>query len=448
MKKVLTILMMALLATGVGWAADTWQETAASELSTGDIVVIVDKTSGMAMSNDQGTSYAPVATEVSFISNQTQISAPLEKIQWEVTVTNGTYKFKVPGTSNYLYCTNTNNGVRVGTNSNNAFTISNNNNGVPFLYNTATSRYLGVYSEQDWRCYTSINNNIQATVLAFYKKVGTASAVATPVISGTTPFEGSTQVSINCETSGAQVYYTTDGSDPSTSSTLYSDPFTINATTTVKAIAVLNGETSNVATKTFTAINTIASIAEFNALATGANFKYTTDNLVYIKSNANGNNHYVQDGLKGMLIYGSLGQSYTAGDVIPSGFTGTRAVYNGAPEMTNPAGFGAPMRNTGLIPVEIAAGDVTLDNFGRFVVLKNVAIDGTNLVVDGVNVSFHNSLGATVPTETEGKTFDVTGVVGAYNGNAQILPIEFTDVTPVTGPEYYLVGSFNENDGV
>lgn len=452
MKKVLTILMMALLAAGVGWAADTWQETAASDLSTGDFVVIVDKTSGMAMSNDKGTSSPPVATEVSFISNKTQISAPLEKIQWEVTVTNGSYKFNVPGTSNYLYCNDSNNGVRVGSSNNaltnNTFTIFNNNSDVPFLLNTATSRYLGVYNSTDWRCYTSINSNIEKCVLAFYKKVGTASAVATPVISGTTPFVGSTQVSINCETSGASIYYTLDGSDPSTSSTLYINPFTINATTTVKAIAALNGETSNIATKAFTAINSIASIAEFNTLATGAIFKYTADNLVYIVSNASGNNHYVQDGSKGMLIYGSLGQSYTAGDVIPSGFTGTRAEYNGAPEMTNPSGFGAPMRNTGLTPVEIVAGDVTLDNFGRYVVLKNATIDGTNLVVDGENVSFHNSLGATVPTETEGKTFDVTGVVGAYNGNAQILPIEFTDVTPVTGPEYYLVGSFNENDGV
>lgn len=447
MKKVLTILMMALLATGVGWAADTWQETAASDLSTGDIVVIVDKTSGMAMSNDKGTSYAPVATEVSFISNQTQISAPLEKIQWEVTVTNGTYKFKVPGTSNYLYCTNTNNGVRVGTNSNNAFTISNNNNGVPFLYNTATSRYLGVYSEQDWRCYTSINNNIQATVLAFYKKVGIASAVATPVISGTTPFEGSTQVSINCETSGAQVYYTTDGSDPTTSSTLYSEPFTINATTTVKAIAVLNGETSNVATKTFTAIPAISSIAEFNALTEGTNFKYTASNLVYIVSNAAGNNHYVQDGSKGMLIYGSLGQTYTAGDVIPGGFTGTRAVFNTAPEMTNPDGFTASSQSTELIPVEITPSQVNMANFGRYAIIKNASFNTSTktITAGGETIGYHTTFNNEIPTD--GGIYDVIGVCGYYkpnNGDAypQFLPISFTEAQ-TTGPEYYLAGNFN-----
>lgn len=268
----------------------------------------------------------------------------------------------------------------------------------------------------------------------------TSGPVSTPVISGTTPFEGSTQVSISCETSGASIYYTTDGTDPTTSSTQYSAPFTITETTTVKAIAALNGETSGIASKKFTILYPISSVAGFNALNVNDNFKYTADNLVYIKSNESGNNHYVQDGSKGMLIYGSLGQAYQPGDVIPSGFTGRRAEYNGAPEMTNPYGFGAPLRNIELTPVEISASEVTLDNFGRYVILKNITIDGTNLVVGGVNVSFHNSLGATVPTDVE--TYNVTGVVGAYNNNAQILPIEFTAVT--TGPEYYLAGSFNE----
>lgn len=64
----------------------------------------------------------------------------------------------------------------------------------------------------------------------------------TPVISGTTPFDESTSVTITCATSGASIYYTTDGSTPSASNgTLYSSAITLTATTTVKAKAILSG---------------------------------------------------------------------------------------------------------------------------------------------------------------------------------------------------------------
>jgi putative alpha-1,2-mannosidase len=42
----------------------------------------------------------------------------------------------------------------------------------------------------------------------------------------------------------AKIYYTTDGSTPTTSSALYSNPVTISSNTTVKAIAVKNGKSS------------------------------------------------------------------------------------------------------------------------------------------------------------------------------------------------------------
>ncbi|MBQ3910118.1 MAG: chitobiase/beta-hexosaminidase C-terminal domain-containing protein, partial [Muribaculaceae bacterium] len=96
----------------------------------------------------------------------------------------------------------------------------------------------------------------------------TVPSVSAPVISGTTPFEGSTQVSISCGTTGASIYYTTDGSDPTTSSTPYSAPFTITETTTVKAIAVLGNDVSGIVEKVFTkkTIVNVSSIADFNAL--------------------------------------------------------------------------------------------------------------------------------------------------------------------------------------
>lgn len=75
--------------------------------------------------------------------------------------------------------------------------------------------------------------------------------VTAPTISGTTPFAETTTVTMSAE-SGASIHYTTDGSVPTSSSTQYTEALTLSDTTTVKAIAVKDGVSSSVATKTFT----------------------------------------------------------------------------------------------------------------------------------------------------------------------------------------------------
>ena len=75
--------------------------------------------------------------------------------------------------------------------------------------------------------------------------------VTAPTISGTTPFAETTQVTIT-EPEGARAYYTTDGSTPTSGSTLYTEPFTLSDTATVKAIAIKDGVSSSVASRTFT----------------------------------------------------------------------------------------------------------------------------------------------------------------------------------------------------
>ena len=56
------------------WAADKWVSTAPSDLTTGDVVVIVDQTSSSAMSNDKGTSAAPIATGVTLNDDKSEIT--------------------------------------------------------------------------------------------------------------------------------------------------------------------------------------------------------------------------------------------------------------------------------------------------------------------------------------------------------------------------------------
>ena len=76
-------------------------------------------------------------------------------------------------------------------------------------------------------------------------------SVTAPQISGTTPFAETTSVSIQAE-QGAEIRYTTDGSTPTAESSLYSAAITLSDTATVKAIAIKNGQSSEVASKTFT----------------------------------------------------------------------------------------------------------------------------------------------------------------------------------------------------
>ena len=75
--------------------------------------------------------------------------------------------------------------------------------------------------------------------------------VTAPQITGTTPFEESTTVTIQGP-QGASLYYTIDGSTPSAESTAYSEPIVLTDTATIRAIAILNEVSSSVSSKTFT----------------------------------------------------------------------------------------------------------------------------------------------------------------------------------------------------
>ena len=77
------------------------------------------------------------------------------------------------------------------------------------------------------------------------------SSVASPTISGTTPFDDSTTVTISGP-AGASIKYTTNGVAPTaTYGNDYEEPITLNASATVKAVAIIDGVASEVASKAF-----------------------------------------------------------------------------------------------------------------------------------------------------------------------------------------------------
>ena len=104
-------------------------------------------------------------------------------------------------------------------------------------------------------------HNLQLKKIKIY--FGAAPTVATPTISGETPFLNTTSVSISIP-EGATVYYTTDGSTPTDASSQYSAPFALNNSATVKAIAKIGSDYSAVAEKAFTKA-TVMTVAQARA---------------------------------------------------------------------------------------------------------------------------------------------------------------------------------------
>src|SRR5207247_4197088 len=78
--------------------------------------------------------------------------------------------------------------------------------------------------------------------------------VATPTFSPTGgTYTSSVTVTISDSTPGATIHYTTDGSTPTTSSPIYTNPVLVTQTTTIKAMARASGMTNSaVARATYT----------------------------------------------------------------------------------------------------------------------------------------------------------------------------------------------------
>lgn len=247
------------------------------------------------------------------------------------------------------------------------------------------------------------------------------------------------QVEITCSTPDAKIYYTTNGSTPTTSSTQYTAPFNLSNNATVKAISSFNGETSDVVTAeyVFSTATPVDNIAEYSVVADETVVKFNNP----VTAIAQFNRYlYVKDGSGFGLFYGTPGPTYKLGDVIPANFAGKKTTYYEEPELSDLSNFQAASGNVTVNPETITANQVGHDKWAHYVYFEDAQIDPTAMILTDANgntAPVYFSMGVTASQVTAGVKCKVWAVVGSYkpaNGDVvyQLLPIkvEYEPIIP------------------
>ena len=290
-----------------------------------------------------------------------------------------------------------------------------------------------------------------------YSAGGGQQTVATPTFSPEAGSYTTTQnVTISTTTDGATIYYTLDGNDPTTSSAVYSSPIAISETTTVKAMAAKAGmNNSSIATAVYNFPVVYANIAAWKAdhTATSSVVSGISGDLTAVFQS--GTTLYVQDATGGLLIYGSLGKTYSNGDVISGGVFGTSQLYNGTMEFKPTSTFPEGVAGTAIEPTVVTVAEILAD-YSTYAD-RLVKIEGITFDADHTFATNNNTGRTTTFTQgessmtcydsfkvlggfavTAGENADIIGLVGCYNATKQIFPRSTDDIIEAL-PTYYNV---------
>ncbi len=282
-----------------------------------------------------------------------------------------------------------------------------------------------------WTQYT-VTLEAPATVTDFYFEVrtysgaftywddfsfvhnGTSTTVSTPVIS---PSSGDYFEAINvtmvCSTDGANIYYTTDGTDPDETDNLYNNNFSINSNTTVKAKAFKAGlDASDIAVTeyNFPTVTNVSSIAQLRSQSSGGYYNLTNEVILTYQQSYR-NQKYIQDGTAGILIddiSGNITTDYEDYDGI-TGITGILEEYEGMLQFIPISDPEDATTNANSITPEVVTLDDLLSDFQDYQA-ELIKVEGATFVDAGVD--FENG---TIYSITDGSKGSFSFRTSFYN---------------------------------
>ena len=133
--------------------------------------------------NALGTTAAPKAITVT-VTDGKLTEEPSDDILWNIANNGGDLTiYPIGVTAKWLYTTNGNDGVRLGTNTSNGYvwSIDETSGYLKTNANSSTVRYLGVYvTKPDWRAYENTTGNTKDQTLCFYSNASPKTSLATP----------------------------------------------------------------------------------------------------------------------------------------------------------------------------------------------------------------------------------------------------------------------------
>ena len=310
-----------------------------------------------------------------------------------------------------------------------------------YSYDEKVGTWTGDASEVT---FTAVSNQVRATKIEVSVAASGEVVIAKPSISGEEYFLETTEVTL--EAAEGDIYYTIDGTEPTSASTKYEAPFTLDASAIVKAVAVKDGKESAVVEKAFEKV-VLTDIVIDNVMFMEEPVKwqrvyFLNGQVIYVK----GNQVYIREAnqaITAAIFYNvGLPSDIKRGDIINGSIIVDYTLYNEMPEfISNPLTTISDVTiegNEDIVPIpNVTIEDIEDGSYKCNDVLMQGQIvtgeDGKYYLQEegGKTILFYGNDEAVSGYADDGKTYFVESIYyGIYKGTHELLPIAVTENDP------------------